>query len=80
MRREQAHLCSFVFNFVVLAAVVAVVVVLQGTGYINLHSDKLVTNSLELVALLGVLAFLATYLIVEMFLIGASYLTIAGVG
>ena len=76
MRREHVNICNFLVTLVLFGAILALLVMLQGNGLVSLSSDKLVANSLELILLLLLLAFVATFLLVEFFLIGIPQLAL----
>lgn len=76
--RRTVYLCSFVFNVIVVAAILAILAMLQGQGMLALSSEKVIFNSAETLIAIGILALLATFLLVEFFLIGLPNLGFLG--
>ena len=68
--RDRVHLGSFLCNLCVFIAILAVIILLQGSGILNLNSERLAFNTLELIGAIFFLTFLATFLVFEFFLIG----------
>lgn len=75
--RRTVNICNFFFTVVSVAVILAILVMLQGQGELALSSEKVIFNTAETLFLIGGLAFLSTYLLIEFFLIGIPYL---GVG
>ena len=76
--RRSFHVCNFVFSFVVISVVVAVLTLLQGNGMLALSSERVIMNTGETLFFIGILAILATFLLIEFFLIGLPNLAILG--
>ena len=68
--RERVHLGTFVCTLSLLVAFVTVIALIQGAGMVSFNSDRLVANGLETLGSIILLTFLATFLLVEFFLIG----------